>query len=92
MSIENVSLLLRLPALIALVGLGRSSVYCLVRAGAFPAPLRIGARAVAWRADEVERWMSTRTRAVGCSHVTATASEVRKRRRAEKRGTAVIEG
>jgi prophage regulatory protein len=31
-----------------------------VKAGTFPAPVRIGARAVAWRVSEVEQWLEAR--------------------------------
>ena len=40
----------------ARTGLGRSSIYDGVRAGTFPAPVRIGARSVGWLAHEVDAW------------------------------------
>lgn len=43
-----------------LVQLSRSSIYAAVKAGTFPAPYRIGARAVAWRVAEVEQWLEAR--------------------------------
>ncbi len=43
-----------------LVQLSRSSIYAAVKAGTFPAPIRIGARAVAWRLSCVERWLEAR--------------------------------
>jgi prophage regulatory protein len=43
-----------------LVGLSRSSLYAAVLAQKFPAPYRIGARAVAWRLSEVEQWLEAR--------------------------------
>ena len=43
-----------------LVQLSRSSIYAAVKAGNFPAPYRIGARAVAWRISEVEQWLAAR--------------------------------
>ena len=47
--------LLRLPAVVAATGLPKSTLYFYVRAGRFPAPVRIGARAVAWPAAAVWR-------------------------------------
>ena len=47
----------------ALVQLSRSSIYAAVKAGTFPAPVRIGARAVAWRISEVEQWLEARPQA-----------------------------
>lgn len=37
-----------------LVQLSRSTIYAAVKSQTFPAPYRIGARAVAWRVSEVE--------------------------------------
>ena len=54
--------LLRLPAVLERTGLGRSALYALMKAGTFPRPLRIGARAVAWLEDEVDEWIRKRPR------------------------------
>lgn len=43
-----------------LVQLSRSTIYAAVKAGTFPAPVRIGARAVAWRVSEIEQWLEAR--------------------------------
>ena len=43
-----------------LVQLSRSTIYANVKAGTFPAPIRIGARAVAWRLSDVEAWLEAR--------------------------------
>lgn len=44
----------------ALVQLSRSSIYAGVKAGSFPAPVRIGSRAVAWRISDIETWLEAR--------------------------------
>ena len=44
----------------SLVQLSRSSIYAAMRAGTFPKPYRIGARAVAWRVSEIEQWLEAR--------------------------------
>lgn len=49
----------------ARVSLGRSSIYRLMRSGHFPEPIRIGVRAVRWRVDELDNWLSSRPRATG---------------------------
>ncbi len=46
-------------------GLARTSVYRLMREGAFPEPLRVGRTAVRWPASEIEAWISSRPRAHG---------------------------
>lgn len=43
-----------------LIGLKRSALYKLVQAGDFPKPVRLSARAVAWRQSEVAAWIETR--------------------------------
>jgi len=52
--------LLRLPAVLKLTGLGRSTVYKMIAEQAFPAPVQLAKRAVAWRHDDVQRWTSGR--------------------------------
>jgi prophage regulatory protein len=47
---------LRLPAVIERVGKSRTAIYRDIQAGAFPAPIRIGARAVAWDSAEIAAW------------------------------------
>lgn len=49
--------LMRLPAVCAVVGLSKSQIYRLIRAGEFPQPVRIGANSVAWPAQQVEHWV-----------------------------------
>ena len=43
----------KLPAVRARVPYSETSIYRLMREGKFPKPLKVGARAVAWRSDEV---------------------------------------
>jgi len=52
--------LVRRRAVEQLVQLSRSSIYAAVSAGTFPAPVRIGSRAVAWRLAEVLSWVAAR--------------------------------
>jgi len=53
--------LLRLPEVLALVGLGRSAVYDLVKRGKFPQPVRLGAaRCTAFSSIEVDEWIRAR--------------------------------
>jgi prophage regulatory protein len=55
--------LLRRRQVEELVGLGRSSIYALVAAGKFPAPIHLTARAVAWLEKEVFEWVADRVAA-----------------------------
>jgi prophage regulatory protein len=56
---QNVSaLLIRLPGVCALVGLSKSQIYRLIRAGEFPAPIRLGANSVAWSQSQISDWVA----------------------------------
>ena len=59
MSIET-ERLLRRDEVLRLTGLSKSTLNKMVKAGTFPAPVRIGTRAVAWRESEVLEWIQTR--------------------------------
>ena len=52
--------LIRLPEVMRLVGLCRSSIYRLEAAGLFPQRRKIGPRAVAWLLREVLEWIGRR--------------------------------
>lgn len=55
--------LLRLPSVCSLVGLSKSQVYRLIRAGEFPAAIRLGANSVAWPAERVHAWVADKINA-----------------------------
>ena len=52
--------LIRLPLVSDRTGLGKSSIYAGVKSRTFPAPVRLSARAVAWRESDIDRWISER--------------------------------
>lgn len=54
------SRLLRLPAVIALTGLSRSTIYRLMHEDAFPKGVKPTARTVAWRSSDVSAWIESR--------------------------------
>lgn len=49
--------LLRIGEVVAMVALGKSSIYRMIAVGTFPAPLRIAPNASRWRYSEVRAWM-----------------------------------
>jgi len=74
--------ILRRPEVERRVGLARSTIYELVSLRRFPAPVRLGSRAVGWLADEVDQWLSDRAadraaRALGAGGRGATQTERR---------------
>jgi prophage regulatory protein len=59
----NSEYLLRLPQVLARVGLSRSTVYQRMADGLFPVPVSLGERAVAWKSSEIDKWIKKRTEA-----------------------------
>ncbi len=53
-------ILQRLPTVRARTGLSRSELYRKVALGNFPAPVKLGERASAWNAAEVDQWIADR--------------------------------
>lgn len=53
-------LFLRMPTVIRITGLGRSTIYRLIADRKFPSPVRLGPRAVAWRRSDLDRWSEAR--------------------------------
>lgn len=51
----------RMPTVVRLTGLGRSTIYRMIAQDQFPAPIRLGARAVGWRWTDLERWSAQRS-------------------------------
>jgi prophage regulatory protein len=56
----TVAVFLRMPTVVRLTGLGRSTIYRLIAEKAFPSPVRLGTRAVAWRRSDLDRWSEGR--------------------------------
>lgn len=52
--------IMRLPQVQAATGFGRAWIYELMSEGKFPKAHKIGARAVGWDSQEVERWVADR--------------------------------
>jgi prophage regulatory protein len=60
--LDDVSFL-RLPEVKAVTGLSKTSLYALIREESFPAPVRLGPRAVAWVRSEIRQWAAERVHA-----------------------------
>jgi len=57
---DSPSLFLRLPAVMKMTGLGRSTIYRMVAAKTFPSPVKIANRAIAWRRADLDLWSDSR--------------------------------
>jgi prophage regulatory protein len=62
-SASDMPAFLRLPAVIRITGLGRTTIYRMVAEKKFPSPVRLGARAIAWRKTDLDQWSNTRPHA-----------------------------
>ena len=51
---------LRLPEVMHLTGLSRSTLYLRAARGTFPPPIKLGNRAVGWDSAAVEQWIEQR--------------------------------
>lgn len=53
--------ILRMPAVQAATGLGRTTIYLRIRKGTFPAPLPLGDHAVGWQSSAIAAWIEGRS-------------------------------
>ena len=63
MGVVAATMLLRLMKVEEITGLKKSAIYARIKAKTFPIPVRLGAKAVAWRSDEIQEWINDRPRA-----------------------------
>lgn len=49
----------RLPTVEVQTGLSKTEIYRRIKRGTFPKPLKLGARAVAWKASTIEAWVQS---------------------------------
>jgi prophage regulatory protein len=54
--------ILRRPEVEKLTGIPRSTLYAKIAVGDFPAPIKIGQRAVGWLEIDVNNWLDSRER------------------------------
>ncbi|WP_292931774.1 AlpA family transcriptional regulator [Noviherbaspirillum sp.] len=55
--------IIRLPQVKQRTGLSRSTIYSLIKAGQFKAPISLGARAVGWLESDVSDFIESRVKA-----------------------------
>ena len=49
--------ILRTPQVLALLGIGRTTLWRWTGKGTFPKPVRLGPRAVGWRRVDLQQWL-----------------------------------
>ena len=47
---------IRLPKLLSLIPISKSSIYAKVKKGEFPAPVKLSERTSAWSVQEIREW------------------------------------
>ena len=52
--------LLRVPAVLARIGISRSTLYQWIKDGTFPPAVNLGARSVGWFESDVDEWIKAR--------------------------------
>ena len=57
MTEDQLTPLLRLPKVMELTGLGKSTIWKMIAEGDFPKQVKIGPRVSAWPANEVYEWI-----------------------------------
>ena len=50
--------LLTIREVCAIAGVSRSSIYTGINEGHFPRPVRLGRKAIRWRASDIEKWLA----------------------------------
>jgi len=57
---EPAPLILRRKQVLATVGLSASTVYQMQKAGKFPLPLKLSARATGWLSSDIAQWLTNK--------------------------------
>jgi prophage regulatory protein len=56
---HNVDSILRLEEIKQLTKKSKSSIYADIASGLFPAPVKIGVRAVGWKVSQINNWLES---------------------------------
>jgi prophage regulatory protein len=65
--VVTASRVLRVRDVAKQVGLGRSTIWQLVKEGQFPQPIRLSGRSVGWLQTDLDEWLKSRTIASGAT-------------------------
>ncbi len=55
--------ILRLPEVIKITGLGRSTIYRDINLGNFPKPIKLGQKSTGWLSSDISTWIDSRIQA-----------------------------
>ncbi|MFH1356625.1 MAG: AlpA family transcriptional regulator [bacterium] len=68
--------ILRLPDVMAITGLSRSTMYLYVQQGLFPKPVKLGVRAVGWPAHEIAEVNAARIAGKSSHEITSLVKQL----------------
>jgi len=57
---KNTNRILKLPEVIWMSGLARSTIYLRMKEKTFPTPIKLGERSVGWIEEEIQDWIDQR--------------------------------
>ena len=57
---KNINRILKLPEVIQVTGLARSTIYLWMKEKRFPTHIKLGERSVGWLEEEVHSWLDQR--------------------------------
>lgn len=60
MDIQKIDRILRLPEVIAVTGLSRTTIYDYIKNDAFPKQIRLTKQSVGWRYSVINEWLNSR--------------------------------
>ena len=55
---KNTNRILKLPEVIRVSGLARSTIYLRMKEKTFPTPIKLGERSVGWIEEEIQNWIN----------------------------------
>ena len=50
---------IRLPEVLKLIPVGKSTWWAGIKSGRFPAPVKLGPRVTAWRREDIQEWIES---------------------------------
>ena len=51
---------IRLPEVLKLIPVGKSTWWAGIKSGRFPSPVKLGPRVTAWRREDIQNWIESR--------------------------------
>ena len=59
---NSIDRMIKLPEVIRMTGLSRSSIYLLIKKGNFPSQVKLSTRSSGWHWREINSWLESRPR------------------------------